>query len=48
MMQTQGLQQQESCVRASWESFAYVDEEAEDNGDKVSLTTFMLADIYPK
>ncbi|XP_012685024.1 chloride channel protein 1a [Clupea harengus] len=34
MMQTQGLQQQESCVRASWESFAYVDEEAEDNGDK--------------
>lgn len=38
MMQHQGLQQQESCVRASWESFAFVDEEADDSGDKVSPT----------
>ncbi|XP_041933300.1 chloride channel protein 1a isoform X3 [Alosa sapidissima] len=34
MMHSQGLQQQESCVRASWESFAFVDEETDDNGDK--------------
>ena len=35
-------------VASELESEGLMAEEAEDNGDKVSLTTFMLADIYPK
>lgn len=45
MMQGQGSQGQAPCARVSWESFAFVDEDGEENEDENELDKGMQKEV---